>query len=450
MGGGTETRVNLDDLQIRESSSGGKGRGWLLLLMILLVPAAFAAGWFFGPGRGGGSLGGPVSVRTAVVSVDGANGSASRGGFSEGGWIEVPSYHPIFVTALTSGRVEELTVLEGSKVTKGQVVARLYARDLKDSLRAADAVMAERKAELALYEAGYRKEDIAKQQAEVNRLREEAALAAKILQRTEKLVPTGAASQEDLDRDASAMTTAVARLRAAEAELKRLNAGFRTEEVDKARASLAKAEAARDLAKAKLDYAEVRSPADGVVMERYVTVGTWLSPADPRVVSLYDPNDLQVRVDVRQENAGAISKGQKAEISVEAVPGRTWTGEVIRVEPLADFKKNTLQAKIRLTETDRLLHPEMICRVRFLAAEQEKPAADAPKVLSVPEAAIREEAGKSFVYVVSGGKVRRTEIRTGDAADGRVAVLAGLSGGERVVLSPDGLADGDKVTEASR
>ena len=190
------------------------------------------AGWFLGPGRGGGSLGGPVAVRTAVVAVDGDEGASSRGGFSEGGWIEVPSYHPIFVTALIPGRVEELTVLEGSEVTKGQVVARLYARDLSDSLRVAEAVLAEKRAELDLFLAGYREEDIAKQQAEVNRLREEAALAAKILQRTEKLVPTGAASAEDLERDASAMTTAVARLRVAEEEMKRLKAGFRKEEID--------------------------------------------------------------------------------------------------------------------------------------------------------------------------------------------------------------------------
>jgi len=450
MAGGPDTRVNLDDLRIREKSSGGKGRGLLLALLILLVPGAFAAGWFFGPGKAGGALGGPIAVRTALVTTGGARAGNSRGGFSEGGWIEVPSYHPIYVSALTSGRVEELLVLEGSLVAKGQVVARLYARDHRDSLRAAEALFAERKAELALFTAGYRKEDIAKQQAEVNRLREEAALAKKILERTEKLVPTGAASREDLDRDASAAVTAAARLRAAEEELRRLNAGFRKEEVERAKASIAKAAAARDLAKAKLEYVDVTSPADGVVLERFVTAGTYLSPADPRVVALYDPDDLQVRVDIRQENAGIVFVGGKVAVSVEAVPGKSWPGEVIRVEPLADFKKNTIQAKIRLLETDPVLHPEMICRARFLAAEEPKAAADAPKVLSVPESAVREEAGKTYVYVASGGRVRRTEVRLGDAADGRVVVEAGLAGGERVVLSPAGLADGDEVTEATR
>jgi HlyD family secretion protein len=390
-----------------------------------------------------------MPVRTVAVNV-GGNRAATRGGLSEGGWIEVPSYHPVFVTALTSGRVEELLVLEGDPVKKGQAVARLWSRDLEDALRVAEAELAERKAELELFRAGYREEDVAKQRAEVTRLREEAALAEKVLDRTKKLVPTGAASREDLDRDASAAATAVARLRVAEEELRRLNAGFRTEEIAKAEAAWKRAGAARDLARAQLGYVEVTSPADGVVLERFVTPGTFLSPADPRVVSLYDPNDLQVRVDVRQESAGRVSVGQDAEISIAAVPGKTWRGTVIRLEPLADFKKNTIQVKIRLEETDPALHPEMICRVTFLAGAEPEPAADRPREIRIPLSAVREEAGKSYVYIVSDGRVRRSEVRLGAASGGTTVVEAGLVGGERIVLLPAGLADGDEVTEVTQ
>ncbi|MEN8148601.1 MAG: efflux RND transporter periplasmic adaptor subunit [Planctomycetota bacterium] len=441
--------VNLDDLRIREDSSGRKGRGLLVLLLLLLVPGAFAAGWFLAPAKGRAGPGGGIAVRTVAVTVDGAK-AAAHGGLSEGGWIEVPSYHPIFVTALTSGRVEELLVLEGTRVEKGQVVARLWARDLEDALRVAEAELAERKADLELFRAGYREEDVAKQRAEVARLREQVSLAEKILERTKQLVPTGAASREDLDRDASAAATAVASLRSAEEELRRLTSGFRKEEIAKAEAASKRAEAVRDLAKAQLEYVEVKSPADGVVLERYVTPGTFLSPANPRVVSLYDPTDLQVRVDVRQESAGSVAVGQKAEVSVAAVPGKTWRGEVIRVEPLADFKKNTLQVKIRLLETDPVLHPEMICRVQLLAGTEPADASDAPREIRIPLSVIREEGGKSYVYTVAGGRVRRTEVRLGASSGGTAVVLAGLEGGERVALSPEGLADGDEVTEVAK
>ena len=70
----------------------------------------------------------------------------------------------------------------------------------------------------------------------------------------------------------STVATAVASLRVAEEELRRLTAGFRTEEIGKAKAAAARAEAARDLAKAQLGYVEVKSPADGVVLEQPVEI----------------------------------------------------------------------------------------------------------------------------------------------------------------------------------
>ncbi|MHC4473932.1 MAG: efflux RND transporter periplasmic adaptor subunit, partial [Planctomycetota bacterium] len=367
------------------------------------------------------------------------------------GWIEVPSYHPIVVSALVSGRVEELLVLEGSSVTKGQVVARLYRKDLEDSLRLAEAEVEEARAALDLLSAGYRKEDVEKARADVARLTEEAALAEKVHARTRKLVPTGAASEERLERDEAAVETARARLAAARHELDRLQAGFRVEDVAKARAALARAQAARDLARSRLDYTEVKSPAAGVVLERFVTPGTWLSADAPRVIALYDPEDLQVRVDVRQENAGRVRVGQTVEVSTEAEPGTTYRGTVIRVEPLADLKKNTIQAKIRLEDPGPGLHPEMICRARFLEAAAEEESEAATAVPTLPATAVVREGGASHVFVVRDGRAVRVEVRLGEEKSGRVEIRAGLKEGDRVVVAPPpGLVDGSAVKEEVR
>ncbi|MHC4934521.1 MAG: efflux RND transporter periplasmic adaptor subunit, partial [Planctomycetota bacterium] len=357
------------------------------------------------------------------------------------------SYHPIVVSALLGGRVEEVTVLEGATVEKDQLIARLYAKDLKDALRNAEAQVAEAKAALDLFEAGYRKEDVRKAEAELQRVEEQAALAEKVHARTRELVPTGAASLEDLERHAAALKVAGARVEAAKEELNLLRAGYRVEEVAKARATLTRAEAARDLAQSHFSYAEVRSPAAGVVLERYVTPGSWLSDKDPRVVSLYDPNDLQVRVDVRQANASQIFVGQIAEVSTEAEPGKVYRGTVIRVDPLADLKKNTVQAKIRLSDPGPNLHPEMICRARFLPKEAKAAPGTPERRLTVPATAILNEAGVAFVYVVKDGHAARVRVSLGDEAGGRVEVKAGVSDGDRVVLAPAGLSDGREVTE---
>jgi HlyD family secretion protein len=436
--------IDLNKLRIEDSPMPSRSRLGIVLL-VLLLPVAFAGGWLV-RGSGGGSHAGPVLVRTETMRAS-SGGPSRSDGFGEGGWIEVPSYHPIVVSALIPGRVDELLVLEGSRVAKGQVVARLYKKDLERDFRRAEADVGEAQARLALLRAGYRKEEVAKARVDVARLEEEVKLAEKVLARTRELVPTGAASREDLDRHASALEVARARVAAAREELGRLEAGFRVEEVNQAEAALASAEASRDLAEARLSYTEVKSPAAGVVMERYVTPGTWLTAAEPRVVALYDPKDLQVRVDVRQVNSTQVFVGQKAKISTEAEPGRTYPGEVIRLEPVADFKKNTIQAKIRILEPSESLHPEMICRVRFAAAAAAAEP-DVEPVITVPGGAIVPEGGKRFVFLAREGRALRTEIRTGAEQGGRIEVLAGLSEGDRVVLAPAGLADGDPVQES--
>jgi multidrug efflux pump subunit AcrA (membrane-fusion protein) len=440
-----EAPVDLNKLRIEDSAHQPRGGRGAILLLILLLPVAAAAGWFLRGGSGGTPLAGAMTVRTETARAKAVTRGGSEG-FGEGGWVEVPSYHPIVISALVPGRVDELLVLEGVKVEKGQVVARLYEKDLERDFRRTEAEVGEARARLALLKAGYRKEEVAKARVEVARLEEEVSLAEKVLARTKELVPTGAASMEDLDRHQSALEVAKARVDAAREELGRLEAGFRTEEVDQATATLARAEAARDLAEAKLTYTEVKSPAAGVVMERFVTEGTWLTAGNPRIVSLYDPNDLQVRVDVRQTNRTQVFVGQTAKISTEAEPGRVYEGKVIRIEPVADFKKNTIQAKIRILEPSESLHPEMICRVRFAGAEAEAEP-EAEPVITVPSGALVSENGKTFLFLVRDGRAQRTEVRTGEEQGVRVVIEAGLSEGDRVVVAPAGLSDGDEVQE---
>ena len=366
----------------------------------------------------------------------------------------MPSYHPIVVSALLPGRVEELRFLEGSVVEKGQLVARLYAKDLEDALALAKAKVATAQAELDLMTAGYRKEDVEKARHELERLGREADLLGMVAERTRALLPDGAASVEEMERDEAAARVAAAAAEAARSELRKLEAGYRVEEIARARAELGQAVAARDQAETRLSWTSIESPASGVVLERYVTPGTYLTPGNLRVVSLYDPGDLQARVDVRQENAGRVAIGQTVTLTTEAEPGKTYSGTVIRVEPLADLKKNTVQAKIRIEDPGPGLHPEMICRARFAeAATAPAPAGSAPaeRVLTVPATAVLVEGGRSFVFRVEKGVARRVEIRAGEGRGGRIVVEAGVGAGDRVVVSPPAdLADGDTVTEGGR
>ncbi|MCU0725813.1 MAG: efflux RND transporter periplasmic adaptor subunit [Planctomycetes bacterium] len=445
-----EPRVNLEDLRIREAPpKRGGGRAWLSILV--LVPAAFGAGFWLRGGPGGSGAD-PFPVRVEVLgAIAGSPRGAASGDVTEGGWIEVPSYHPIVVSALIPGRVEKLLVLEGSPVAEGDTVAVLYDADLREEIRLAEADAAEKRARFDLLAAGYRPEEIERARAESEAAVEEAKLAEKVLGRTRDLVPAGAASREDLDRDEAALATARARARAKDEDRKLLEAGYRKEEIAEAAAALARSDAERDLAKLRLSWVTVKSPAKGVVLSRHVTAGHSLSADNRAVVSLYDPEDLQVRVDVRQENAARVRIGQTVEVTTDAEPDRRYRGTVIRVDPLADLRKNTIQAKVKLAETGPRLHPEMICRVRFLASPSAPDVAASPEPLAVPASAVTEAGGRTSVFVVRAGRAALLTVRVGEERDGRREVLGGLTEGDRVVTNPPpDLSDGAEVTEVLR
>src|SRR5690606_19427044 len=125
-----------------------------------------------------------------------------------------------------------------------------------------------------------------------------------------------------------------------------------------------------ELAEAQLRAArlEIKSPIDGVAMRRWIVPGSVGSmgsdnPEMARVAELYDPLHLHVRVDVPLADAAKISVGQQAQIVVEVLSDRTFSGTVTRITNLADIQKNTLEVKVALDNPAPELKPDMLARV---------------------------------------------------------------------------------------
>jgi len=283
----------------------------------------------------------------------------------------VPSYHPVIVSSLISGRLDELNVLESSKVKIGDIIAVLYQKDIKDELARTAAELKSSEANLARLSAGYRIQEKEQAKSDYSAAIADRDLMDRIFKRTASLVKSGAVSEEELDKDRAAFEVASARCDTLKQAMLLKEEGFRVEEIDAAKAEVEKHKAQLTLAKNRLEYTVIRSPMDGVVLERFVTPGTYIPASNPKIVSLYNPNDLQVRADVRQENLSGVFIGQTVEIFTDIDPGKPFNGEVIRVDPKADFKKNTIQAKIRILNPSEDLHPEMIVRVKFIRSNDE-------------------------------------------------------------------------------
>jgi HlyD family secretion protein len=442
--------VDLNDLRIRrdETSISRAGRLVRGVAVILAIAALCAAAYFLLRNAGRGEEG--IEVDVVSVSVTTGPGPAPRS-FTAGGWVEPAFPWPVMVSALAAGRVDRLAVQEGDRVAPGQVIAELYAVDFRDEIRRAEAELELGKAELRLLEAGFRKEEIGESRARLRELEADRDLKKKVSDRSRSLSEFEAVSREQAERDEAAFLASQARVDAQKERLALLEKGTRPEEIEAARAEVIRLEAVLVLARRKLEYASVRAPRAGTVYRLLSEQGQRLAADSPFVLSLYDPASLWVRVDVAQADIGKVRQGQSAEVRTEAEPGRFFPGKVVRIDPRADFAKNTITVRVELSDTEGRLHPDMTARVHFHA--EGAPAGEGEsrseiRRLMIPRiAVVRSEAG-AFVFEYAAGKARRRDVELGGTLGDAVEVVSGLSASARVIVSGlDQVSDGSKVHE---
>ncbi len=423
------------------------------------------------------------------------------------GWVEADPYK-IYVTALTDGVVKEVLVLEGQPVKQGQVVvrlvdedARLAAQRARDKVKELEATLVAQRAELSAARTQWEhpverqravevaKARVAESRATLEQMAAEIAVEESNLENTKSqydraigLRSSGAVSEQEFIRLRShytAQTSKIVALRMRHTAEKRLIArheadlraaeehmNLRTEErlkLDRAQAAIFQAEASLSQARTalaeanlRLERMEIRAPMDGIVMRRFTEPGSkvvvWSDNAgSARVLSLYDPSRLQVRVDVPLADAAKVSVGQQAEVVVEVLPDRRFPGTVTRVLHEANIQKNTLGVKVALADPDPKLRPEMLARVKLLA----EPSPDGYKEryrVFAPVNAIKGTGTNSIAWMVrtsggDGGTAVSVPVKLGTIkTDGWTDVLEGLQPGDLVITSPvEELRNGKKV-----
>ena len=140
------------------------------------------------------------------------------------------------------------------------------------------------------------------------------------------------------------------------------------------RAALAAAEGNYDLAKTYVDWCVIRSPINGVVLEKLVNPDELVMPQSfggergpsTALLAVADLKDLQVEIDVSEADLSKISLNQKCRVSPEAYPDKTYAGCVVEIAPEADRAKGTLQIKVQIVSPDKFLTPQLSAKVDFL------------------------------------------------------------------------------------
>jgi len=218
-----------------------------------------------------------------------------------------------------------------------------------------------------------------------------------------------------------------------------------------ARAAVNSAEARQQSAAAKVKALEsqreecfIRSPFDGMVTEKAAEVGEIVAPisiggsmARGSIVTIADWASLQAEVDVAESQLARVKPGQRAAITVDAIPGKVFPGKVRRILPRADRSKATVKVRVDFLARDQqAVLPEMGVRVRFLSD-------DAPHGLEtgavrdtivVPKAAVLSGQNGSFVWVVNSDEAHRRRVEIGTNSDQHVEITRGVNPGDKVVV----------------
>jgi len=365
------------------------------LVILLLLAAAFAAALYLWLR--------PKPVAVAVVAVDRGRVTATVANTRAG---TVKACRRAGLAPPLGGQLARLPVKEGDSVQAGQVLLELWNDDLRAELMLAkrDALAARSRADEACV-----RSDVARKEAE----------------RLTHLRERGLASEEETDRavgDARALAAACSASRAA------------------ARVNDAKVE----VQAARLERTVLRAPFAGVIAEINGELGEYITPSPigivtPPAVDLIDHSCLYISAPIDEVDAPAVEPGQPARITLDAFPGQSFAGVVRRVAPyVLDLEKQarTVEIEAVITERgdDRLL-PGYSADVEILLDARDD-------VLRVPSQVIIE--GRRVLVLGEDGRLHAREVQTGLANWEYTEITAGLSEGERVVLSVDreGVVDG--------
>ena len=320
------------------------------------------------------------------------------------------------LSSKATGRLEWLGVLEGSRVKKDEIIARLENRDVSATLGQAQANIKVAQANL---EQG---------QAELQDAQQAYRRAGELL--GQKFIA------------AASYDTAQARYNKARAA------------IAAQRAAIAAAQANAQAAQVALDQTVIRAPFDGVILTKSANVGDNITPfssaADSKgaVVTIADMDTLEVEADVSESSLSKINVDQPAEIQLDAFPELRLAGVVSRMVPTVDRSKATLLVKVRFIDRDPRVLPDMSAKVAFLS--KPVPPEDKAPVTAVQPAAIATRDGKPVLFVVADGKARQVAVSSGRKV-GELVEVKGVKPGDKVVSNPDArLQDGQAVALAKK
>ncbi|MFH1080140.1 MAG: efflux RND transporter periplasmic adaptor subunit [Pseudomonadota bacterium] len=323
-----------------------------------------------------------VNVRTALVE------KRSLKPFIESVGTLKPG-DEVIISSQIDGILKELHVQEGSRVSKGMLLARIDDTDYRLELSRAEAAMRQMEASLSNMKVEFERKDALHKEGLVSRQQYDDVV-------TRRLLAEG--------------------------------------EVDRAKGAL-------DLAREKLTKTKIYAPMIGAVKEKKVTVGDYIRNGTP-LLYLTLNNPIKLSFTVAEKDVARLRPGQECLFKLDAFPGREFNGKLNVIYPNLEERTRSLQVEALVPNPRMLLKPGLFARVTLYTG------AVVDKAI-VPITALLYENNKVKTFVVEGGKVKERFVRIGGKYGEYMEIVEGLNGGEQlVVVGQNNLAEGVKVNVA--
>ncbi|MBI4264632.1 MAG: efflux RND transporter periplasmic adaptor subunit [Acidobacteria bacterium] len=363
-------------------------------------PGGFGGG-AFGGGRGGRGRGptGPMTVEVALVS----RGTVAQQLTGVGNLVGDAT---VAVVPRAAGRLQEIYVRLGDRITKGQRIAKIEDLELQEQVKQSEAALEVSRA------------TIRQREADLN-------LAQTNVERSRNLFARQLLPKQTLDDSEARYQAAVAQL-------------------DLARAQNTQSTARLEELRINLANTNIMSPVNGFVARRAVDPGAFVGQNAP-VVDVVDIGRVRLVVNVIEKDLKQIQAGDETRVEVDAYPGEVFTGRIARVAPVLDPATRTAPIEIEIPNPAFRLKPGMYARIS-ITTDQRK------ETLVVPANAVVDLGGRRGVLLANADStVTFRSVRVGIEERTQIEILDGVNEGERIVtVGAAALQDGARVIVAEK
>jgi RND family efflux transporter MFP subunit len=334
----------------------------------------------------------------------------------------------VILSMKVTGRLNELLVDLGSRVSQGQTLARLVPTDFNLRVNQSRAALLQARARLGLPPNGEDEVIVPENTAIVREARAVLDEAKLTNDRAQTFVKEGIGTKADQDRAYASLKVAESRYQDA------------LEEVSNRQALLQQRRSELELAEQAVRDSSLTAPLEGMVRERHATAGQYLAAGTP-VVTVVRMHPLRLRLAVPERVAASVHLKQDVRVTVEG-DQTVYTGRIARVSPAIDESSRTLMIEAEVPNQQHQLRPGSFANAEIVLQAQEK-------AVVVPVSALVTFAGVDKVLVVKDGKSHEVRVNTGRRDGDRIEIVSGLGAGEQVIVDPGNLVGGEPVSIAN-